>query len=118
MPRSHTDVTVDEFNGLFDRGLDDAVPSDHAIQGKNMIYKHLGTKTRPGFDLDLTLPNIIRHKQWRRIGEADRQFLLDSSGQLFDSTDLVTPILTIATMTDFGLISMFNRAYIVDCISR
>jgi len=49
---------------------------------------------------------------FKRIGEAQRLLILNNIGQLYDSTNLASPILSIAGMTDFSSITLFNRAYI------
>jgi hypothetical protein len=110
--RDHQGLVVREFKGLFRRGTNDVCPPGYLTIAKNLIFTNYGVKTRPGFTKALTLANIARIQTYKRIGEADRLLILTTDGKLWDSTNLVTPILNIPLMSDFSMISMFNRAYI------
>lgn len=105
-------IPVNTFNGLFDRGTDDVVPLDHFIDTLNTIYPFGGVQTRKGFDVSITLANILRYVVYKRINEATRLIILTTGGNLYDSTNLVTPIITIPGMTDFSMVPFYNRAYI------
>lgn len=109
--RDHKALVQKEF-GLWDRGTDDVCPPNRNTKANNVIYTHFGAKTREGTVLSITFPNLARFHIYKRIGEADRLLILNTSGQLYDSTNLVTPILSIPAMTDFSVVVMFNRAYI------
>lgn len=109
--RDHKALVQKEF-GLWDRGLADVCPGTRNTKAHNVIYTHFGAKTREGTVLSLTFPNLARFHIYKRIGEADRLLILNGAGQLYDSTNLVTPILSIPAMTDFSVVVMFNRAYI------
>jgi len=110
--RDHKGITVKNVRGLWVRGTEDVCPEGYFLVAHNVIYTQFGVKTREGISLYLTFPNLVRFHIYKRIGEADRLLLLNTSGQLFDSTNLTTPILTIVAMTDFSMVTMFNRAYI------
>lgn len=87
-------------------------PPDHFLDSGNVIFTERGVKTRKGTSLNVSLNNIRRMVSYKRIGEADRLLLLDASGNIWDSTSLGAPILTIVGMTDFSAVSLYNRAYI------
>lgn len=111
--RDHQAIVIREFKGEFDRGSDDVCPPGYLLKARNVIFTNFGVRTRVGFDLSVTLPNIARIQTYKRIGEADRLLILCTDGKLYDSVlSLVTPILYIPTMTDFSMVNMFNRAYI------
>lgn len=110
--RDHQPLVVREFKGEFDRGSDDVCPPGYLLKARNVIFTNFGVKTRGGFEKSLTLDNIARIQTYKRIGEADRLLILDTTGKIWDSTNLATPILNIPAMTDFSMINMFNRAYI------
>ena len=112
MLRDHDPIVVSEFLGMFDRGDDDSVPLGFFKDSRNIRFTARGVKSREGTTLDISLSGVKRAAVYKRIGEAQRLLLLDGAGQLFDSTNLVTPILSIAAMTDFSVEVMFNRAYI------
>lgn len=110
--RDHTPLVVREFKGEFDKGSDDAVPAGYLLKARNVIFTNFGVRTRYGFFKSITLANIARIQTYKRIGEADRLLILTTDGKLWDSTNLVSPILNIVAMTDFSMVNMFNRAYI------
>lgn len=109
--RDHKPIVQKEF-GLFDRGTDEVCPITRNLKANNLIYTHFGAKVREGTVLGLTFPNLVRQHIYKRTGEADRLLLLNTSGEIHDSTNIGTPILTIPAMTDFSIVVMFNRAYI------
>jgi hypothetical protein len=110
--REHKPITVDSFMGLWDRGDKDKVPRDHFTDGLNFDWDGDIPKIRGGSDAVLTLPNIVRFFEYNRIGEASRYLILDTSGKIFDSTDLGTPIIHDTSFVDFSFLNFFNRAYI------
>lgn len=110
--RDHDSLRVTEFRGLFDRGEDEACPADHFLSCQNLISTGRGTRTRYGTSHAFTKSNLRRIKIYKLVGEAQRLLILNNNYQLFDSTDLSTPILTVTGMTDFSVEVMYNRAYI------
>jgi hypothetical protein len=108
----HKPVNVRATNGIWDRGEDDSCPRDHLLDARNVHYEGDDIVTRDGSTREHTLANIVRHFEYRRIGEASRYLILDSSGDLYDSTNLSSPILEIPAMVDFSFLNFFNRAYI------
>jgi len=112
MQRDHQPITVSEFRGTFDRGEDDVCPPNHFLDSLNVIFTELGVGTRKGTEQSFILANIRRMHSYKRTGEADRLLILDGSGRIWDTTDLDTPILTVAGMIDFSMVSLYNRAYI------
>ena len=109
---SHRPITLRNLQGLWDRGENDSCPRDHLLDSLNMVFDGDDLKTRDGSTEQITLAGIKRIFEYKRIGEASRYLILAADGKLYDSTDLVTPILTIAAMTDFSFVNFFNRAYI------
>jgi hypothetical protein len=112
MQKDHLPITVDQFRGTFNRGEDDVCPGDHFLDSLNVVFTEHGVETRKGTVLNFTLADIRRMASYKRIGEADRLLILDGTGKLWDSTSLASPILTIAEMKDFSMVSLYNRAYI------
>lgn len=110
----HTPTSVYDFKGIFDRGEQDSCPSDHVLSSLNIKTGYKKVQTRDGSELLLTANfNILRFHIYKKSGEADRLLILDDSGNLYDSTQgFTTPILTIGSMTDFSIITIFGRAYI------
>lgn len=109
--RDHKALVQKDF-GLFDRGMEELCPANRNTKVINMQYTHFGAKTREGTVKDLTFPNLVRFWIFRRIGQADRLLLLNTAGEIHDSTNIGTPILTIVGMTDFSVVLMFDRVYI------
>lgn len=68
--------------------------------------------TRLGTSLNFdNVTSIVKIELFTRNGEATRLLILDSNGDLYDSTSLA-PILSIPTMTDFRMKTFNNRAFI------
>lgn len=110
--RDHTPLPIASFRGTFDRGEDESCPIGYFRDSKNIRFLNRGVATRSGSSSVLNLANVVRIAVYKRIGEANRLLILDSSGRLYDSIDTAAPILTIATMTDFSMVPIFDRAYI------
>lgn len=110
--RDHQGLVISSFRGTHDTGEDDTVPVGFFRTSQNVRFLTGGVTTRFGSEKTLTIATVRRVAVYKRIGEAQRLLILNGSGELFDSTDLVNPILSIATMTDFAMVSIFNRAYI------
>lgn len=112
MQRDHQPITVDQFRGTFNRGEDDVCPPNHFLDSLNVVFTEHGVETRKGTGLSVSLAGIRRVASYKRVGEADRLLILDSNNRIWDSTSLAAPILTVAGMTDFSMVSLYNRAYI------
>lgn len=110
--RDHDPNVIRDFLGIWSQGDDDSVPLGFFRDSRNVRFITGGVKSREGTTLDTTIGSVKRMAVYKRIGEAQRLLLLDGSGNLFDSTSLGAPILTLAAMSDFSMVSMFNRAYI------
>jgi len=121
--RDHKPVTIDKFNGLYQRGDADNTPLDHFADGEN--FKLIGDSsftTRDGIgisqDVNVPLSNIKRIYNYpTQIGNTLIVLVLDSFniGHIFhvvNSTLVYGPILSITGMTDFAFIPYAGRAYI------
>lgn len=112
MALDHETISIDDFNGLFSRGKTDSVPKDHFSDCLNIEFQESNFHTRGGSTLHATIPGVRRFFPYKRPGEASRLLILDNAGNLYDSLDLGTPILTIGAMSDFSFVPFFGRAYI------
>ena len=110
--RDHRGIVVEDFRGLVDNGEDEATPQNGFITSQNNKFMRRGVRSREGTSLMHTIGNVRRVAIYKRIGEAQRLLILNSVGEIYDSTDLTGPILSIATMTDFSAASIFGRSYI------
>lgn len=112
----HIPVKLKDFKGRWDRGEHESCPPDHFIDSKNIIFLESGVRTRPGTVLDENLSasfsTIRRVYRYERTGEAVRFLILDASGNIWDTLNIGSPILSIPAMTDFAMITLYNRAYI------
>ncbi len=115
--RDHSPITIEDFNGLWARGDDDACPPDHFLQADNVQYFEGGFRTRDGIDLYQTagtLSSVIRIQPYK-MQDGLTLLVLTEGG---DIHHVVSPsviynnILSIATMTDFNVVSWAGRAYI------
>jgi len=119
--RNHTPIPITQFNGLWARGDNDSVPSDHFSDCNNIDFSQTSVFTRApfakafnrlGFTPGRTVvySNNITHKTYFLI--------LDPIGGNLYSMQ-ISPIvggpvliLTVPGMTDFGFANFFGRAYI------
>lgn len=109
----HDEVTFKGENGIYNRGNIAEVPSDHLVDSINFLPLGEELSPRDGFDRDLNLTsNVLRVRPFL-TSTFRRYFVLKTGGNLYDSIDLATPILTIAAMTDFAVQVINDRAYIL-----
>lgn len=126
--RDHSPITLDKFNGLWQRGDAESIPLDHFGECENI--KFVGSTafaTRDGIDKHQTvgspLGSILRMYNYPT---SDKNTLLvlvkdGSNGKIYHVVDAATvlgPILTIAGLTDFGFIPYAGRAYITPFITE
>lgn len=117
---SHEPIIGSKFQGLYSRGFDqntsdDEVPFNHFCDGLNFDFYGDTVGTRAGARKDIIISNLTRAAVYRRTGEATRVLLLTwdgTTGNLYDSTSLMSPILTLDGMKDFACVVMYNRAHI------
>ncbi len=115
--RDHPPIVIEEFNGLWDRGGEEAVPIDHFDEAINIQYIESGFKTRDG--LDTLIPGVsslVRIYNYK-LQNAESLLVLDNTGSIYhillDGTETVFgPILTVSGMQDFGFIAIAGRAFI------
>lgn len=114
MIQDHTPIEVNVFGGLFGRdSFADSTPADHLIDSQNLITEGFEMRTRDGFPApNIVIPNLRRFHTYKREGEADRDIILDSGGNLYDLRVSPFPILTIPEMIDFSVCQFYNRLYI------
>lgn len=110
--RDHQPLVIGSFRGTFDRGEEDVCPLGYFLSSQNVRFLKGGVTTRYGTSQSVTIASVKRTAVYKISGQAQRLLILDDVGNLFDSTNLGTPILTIAAMTDFSMVSIFDRAYI------
>jgi hypothetical protein len=108
---------IEEFNGLWDRGGEEAVPIDHFDDCDNVQYIESGFKTRDGLDTFIPgVGDIVRMYNYK-MQDAESLIILNKNGQIFHalldgSQTVFGPILTIPAMDDFGFVAIAGRAYI------
>lgn len=110
----HTPIPIKDFRGRHERGSEDAVPPGFFSDEGNLMYSREGFETRRGFTAitGLSPTNVARIYEYRRVGEASRFIYCTGSGDFYDSLTPGTPILSLAGVSDFSMVVMFNRAYI------
>jgi len=117
--RDHEPIEINEFNGLWRRGDPDDTPLDHFSNCENIQFESgAGFLTRAGINifqhLNVPLTGILRIYNFP-TQTANTLLVLTTGGKIYHVIDDVTvfgPILTIATMTDFGFAPFAGRAYI------
>jgi hypothetical protein len=117
--REHEPIRLEDFNGLYNRGTIVDTPMNHFSDCNNLQYigdNAFGSRDGIGLHQTIATPleNILRVYNYPT---ADKQTLLvlTTGGKIYHVVDALTvfgPILTIATMTDFGFVPYAGRAYI------
>ncbi len=120
--RDHTGISIDRFNGLYDRGDVDSVPLDHFRDCVNIKYVGDSSfKTRDGIgisqDIAIPLQNVRRIYNYPTQTANTLIVLTYTSGvgKIYHVVDFYTvygPLLTITGMTDFAFIPYAGRGYI------
>lgn len=120
--RGHEPISITEFNGLFDRGDIEEVPSDHFTDCENIrFFGSTGFASRHGIDQyqDVAVPlgNIVRIYNYITSQGSTLLVLTwdGTDGKIYhvvDNTTVFGPILTIAGMIDFAFVPYAGRAYI------
>lgn len=117
--RDHNPITLEQFNGLYQRGDIEETPMDHFSECNNIQFVGgQGFATRDGIgrhqDIASPLSNILRMYNYP-TADKNTVLVLTSGGLIYhvvDSTTMFGPILTIPAMTDFGFAPYAGRAYI------
>jgi len=117
--REHEPIVLDKFNGLWSRGNTEETPLDHFSDCNNLKYSGSATfATRDGIgrhqDVAVPLGSILRMYNYPTT-DKNTLLVLIKDGKIYhvvSSTSVFGPILTIATMTDFGFAPYAGRAYI------
>lgn len=116
-------ITIEEFNGLFDRGSVDEIPRDHAQDCQNLVFTSEGHVTsRKGFSRALTLGYgsgirrffLASHQNPEALAANPtilKLVILDDAGNLYLDTG-AAPIYTKSGMTDFTALNIGNRTFI------
>lgn len=117
--RDHEPLTMEEFNGYFNRGDQESVPPDHFAEAINIRYTESSFDTRYGIDLynspvDIAPDNVLRVHPYTMQNQQSL-LVLTTGGHIHHIVSNVliyTDILVKANMTDFNVVSWAGRAYI------
>ncbi len=122
--RDHQGITIDSFNGLWDRGDPDSTPLDHFSKCVNVDFIGQSSfRTRPGVGISQTvsvpLTNVKRIYNYP-TQTANTVIVLtydDATGvgkiyHVVNKTTVYGPLLSIAGMTDFAFVPYAGRGYI------
>lgn len=116
--RDHTPITIDQFGGLWARGDIEDTPLDHFSECVNLQFIGSGIASRDGIrrhqDIASPLTHILRMYNYP-TSDKNTLIVLTAGGNIYhvvDKTTIFGPILTIATMEDFGFVPYAGRAYI------
>lgn len=111
MDAGHIPITVEDWKGIYARGVTDTTPQGYFVDSLNVKFDEGDVFTRDGSTNILTATDIVRFFIYKRLGETVRYIYLNTSGQLFDSL-YPDPIWTDVLFLDFSLCNFNNRAYI------
>lgn len=106
-------IEIEKFQGIFQNFDSESVPQGHFRDCLNHLFLPAGPyRLRDGINSFLARANIVRIRRYEIPNANDRILILDSNGDIYDSFTNVTPILSIPSMTDFAMVSLYGRAYI------
>lgn len=119
----HKPITIDKFNGLWQRGDEDSVPLDHFKECNNIRYVASGFGTRYGVDISqsvsVPLSNVRRFYNYPTpTGNTLIVLVINTAtnnGEIYHVVDAATvygPILTKAGMVDFAFQPYAGRGII------
>ena len=116
--RDHSPFVIEEFNGWWNRGDNESAPSDHFIVADNVQYFNSGVETRNPLDTyqNIATPLTKVLRMYGYVMQTGQTLLvLTEGGKIYHikaANEMLGPILTIPTMTDFGFVAIAGRAYI------
>lgn len=122
MLRDHTPVVIEDFNGFYKRGDDEACPADHFIDCQNVQFEQSSVLTRDGLDTYAAYPRVLRIYTY--LGKVDKNLgtttesllILDDQGNVYHdkSPTPYTPIYTNprSDFTDLGFQAWDGYAYL------
>ena len=116
--RDHDPITIEDFNGWWNRDDEDSAPLDHFNVADNIRFFASGVETRYALDKYQSgvtpLDKVLR--VYNYVTQTGQTLLvLTEGGKIYHVTSpTVAPtlILTIPLMTDFGFVAIAGRAYI------
>lgn len=115
--RDHEPFVIEDFNGLWQRGDNESVPSDHFIQADNIQFIHSGFETRDGVDkyetTHLDVGDVLRVYNYT-MQSGQSLLYLATGGNIYHKIGQNAPvsILHLPLMEDFGFVAYAGRAYI------
>src|SRR6185369_12071710 len=107
-------IEIEEFKGLYKRGIPDQVPPDHAICCENIVFSQAGqVQKRGGIAPSLALNHPVRRMFEGEIeGVGLIMLTLDWNGNIYRDAN-PTPIFSNAGVVDFAAINLFNKIFIL-----
>jgi hypothetical protein len=113
-PLSNPKKRINNFRGLYRRGMADEVPLDHAIQCTNVVFNKRGEyNSRDGLTASVNLGHQVVRSFLATFNNSNLKLLtLDPTGNLYvDSSG--SPVLSIFGMSDFAALNIYNRTYVL-----
>lgn len=117
--RDHDPLTIEDFNGYYNRGDKETVPPDHFAEINNIQYTESGFETRDGIDsyntpISIALDDVLRVHPFTM--QSQQSLLVLTAGgfihHVVSATVIHMNILSLPLMTDFNVTSVAGRAYI------
>ncbi len=109
-------VTIGKFMGLYQRGLEDNCPVDHSPNCQNVKFNKRGEiSTRDGSTISIGTGHPVTRIFLATFNDSDNVLLTcDGVGNIYQNGSL---LLTIAGMTDFVGLNLFNKCFIIPILS-
>lgn len=110
-------IEIEEFKGLFKRGMPDQCPPDHAPCCENVVFGAAGqVAIRGGLAPSYALNHPVKRMFEATFDSGFHMLTMDWDGNLYIDQNN-TPIFSSANVWDFAAINLFNKVYILPITS-
>ncbi len=107
-------IDLNKFMGIYSKGEDDDVPSDHFVDAQNLVFDPGRVATRPGTAIRFTFTGGTERTTFAEFSNGAATptlFSMDSNGNLYKDNN-PAPVATIAGATSFAAVQYFNKLFI------
>lgn len=111
-------ISITEFKGTYQRGMDDECPPDHSLVCRNTRFSKKGeVLTRDGVSLSFTVSHPVK-RMFVATFDNNTNILLvcDGLGNIYRA-DTNALLLTVSNMVDFAACNIFNKCLISPILS-
>lgn len=109
----YTKIPIEEFKGLYRRGMADQCPPDHATCCENVFFSNSGqVGIRPGTKTSLALNHPVKRIFEGASNGTLQIFTMDWNGNIYINNN-PTPVFSDPNAIDFVGLNLFNKVFIL-----